>query len=93
MLKITGNDIRRGGVKVGWVEGNDIKNHEGRKLGYFTDNDIYRADGVKIGFTQGNNLYFNSGRTIHLDDLRQQHVVGGTMPDLMRAAILMLIGD
>jgi len=93
MLKITGNDIRRGGVKIGWVDGNDIKNEEGRKLGYFTSNDIYRADGTKIGFTQGNNLCFNSGRTVRLDDIREKHVVGGGMSDLARSAVLMLIGD
>ena len=94
MLKIIGNDIKRGGVKLGWIDGNDIRNHEGKKLGYFTSNDVYRADGVKIGFTQGNELYFvNSGRKVHLDDLRQKFVVGGSFSDLARAAVLILIGD
>ena len=93
MLKITGNDVRRGGVKIGWIEGNDIKDENGKKLGYFTGNDIYKVNGAKLGFTSGNDLYFTSGRSIRLDDIRTKYVVGGGISDLARAAVLMLIGD
>jgi len=92
MLKITGNDIRRGGVKIGWVDGNDVRDEEGKKLGYFTSNDIYRADGKKLGFVIGNDLHFTSGRTIRLDDVKDKYVVGGGISNLARCAVLILIG-
>jgi hypothetical protein len=93
MLKIINNrDITRGGVRIGWVEGNDIRDHENKKLGYFTSNDIYKANGIKAGFIQGNNLYFTTGRTVRLDDLNKE-VMGGSLPNLARAAILVIIGD
>lgn len=93
MIKITGNDIKRGGVKLGWIEGNDIRDHLGQKLGYFSSNDIYRANGAKVGFIDGNNLYIVNGPSIRLDDLRERHVNGGNVSDLIRAAVMILVGD
>ena len=93
MLKIIGNDIRRGTAKIGWIEDNDIRDHTNKKIGYFSANDIYKANGVKIGFIEGNNLYIANGPTLRVDDVRERHVVGGSIPDLARAAAMILFGD
>jgi 4-fold beta-flower domain-containing protein len=92
MIKIIGNDITRGGVKIGWVESTNIRDQSGRKLGYFSSNDIYRADGKKMGYIEGNTLYFSSGKTVSMDKVKRE-VSGGSIPNLARAAVKIIIGD
>lgn len=93
MVKIIGNDIKRGTIKVGWIEDNDIRDHLNKKLGYFSANDIYHANGIKAGFIEGNNLYIINGPTVRVDDIRERHVAGGAISDLARAAVMILLGD
>lgn len=92
MIKIFGNDLMRGSIKIGWLEGNDILDENGRKLGYYSSNDIYDAGGRRIGYTEGASLVTADGKKFPLDDLRER-VSGGSISDLARAAILLLIGD
>jgi hypothetical protein len=93
MLKIDGHEVWRGGDKVGYVEGDRIRNHDGRMLGYFSDNHIYNADGHKIAYVEGNHLY-SEGRSnagVHLDDINK-NIVGGILPEMCKCAIYCLIG-
>lgn len=93
MIKISGNDIWRGGQKIGWIEGNDIYSSGAGKVGYFQSNDIYRRDGTKVGYIEGNKLYSTTdGRSFRLDDIRNK-IRGGSVSDLTRAAIRLLIGE
>lgn len=92
MITIIGNDIKRAGTKIGWLEGNDVLDENGRKLGYYSSNDIYNASGRRIGYTEGAFLVTIDGQKFPLDDIRE-HVNGGSISDLTRAAILLLIGD
>ncbi|MEK9180518.1 MAG: 4-fold beta flower protein [Patescibacteria group bacterium] len=92
MLKIVDNDIWRGSTKVGYFSENDIYDEENRKLGYFTSNDIFDVNGRKLGYMEHNNLRTMDGRTMRVDENRK-HIQGGTISDLERAAILLLIGD
>jgi hypothetical protein len=92
MIKIYGNDIWRGGQKIGWIVGNDVYNARGDKTGYFQSNDIYRRDGMKIGYIEGNILYSTTdGKSFRLDEIRNT-IRGGSISDLARAAIRLLIG-
>ncbi len=92
MIKIVGNNITRGDVKIGWIEGDHVFDENGRKLGYFESGAVYTGDGKRIGHTEGDFLYTIDGKKFHLDDLRE-HVSGGTISDLARAAVMLLIGD
>ncbi|MBU4348228.1 hypothetical protein KJ671_01835 [Patescibacteria group bacterium] len=92
MIKIIGNDITRGGVKIGWVESSNIRDNSGRKLGYFSSNDIYRIDGKKMGYIERNTLYLSSGKTIGMDKIKKE-VSGGNITNLARAAVKIIIGD
>lgn len=92
MIKIIGNDITRGGEKIGWIEGNDIYDENGTKLGYFMNEDIYSAQGTKLGYIARNSLHANDGETLDLDNMRRE-ITGGSYPDLTRAAIYLLLGD
>ena len=94
MLKIIDNDIYRGSTKVGYFSGNDIYDEEGRKLGWYDESsqDIFRADGRKTPYRDHNELRTTDGKTMRLDENRKR-IQGGTVSDLERAAILLLIGD
>lgn len=92
MIKIIGNDIWRGNDKIGWVRGNDILDEDGRKIGYFTGNDIYDVSGKKIAYIEHNRVFPKDGEPFPLDDVRR-HIYGGTISDIARVAIKLLIGD
>ena len=93
MLSILGNDILRSGAKIGWIEGNDIRDHDGKKLGYFTDTHVYRGkDGIAVAFIKNNDFSLSNGSIIKLDELRH-HVTGGNLSDIARGAIKVLMGD
>lgn len=93
MLSILGNDILRSGIKIGWIEGNDIRDRDGKKLGYFTDTHVYREkDGIAVAFIKNNDFFLSNGSIIKLDELRH-HVPGGNLSDTARGAIKVLMGD
>ena len=92
MIHIAGNDLMRGGEKIGWLEGNDVYDRDGTKLGFYTSNDIYDISGKKVGYIQGNYIFGEGGHKIRVDDNRT-HITGGAYPDLTRAAIRLLLGD
>ena len=93
MIKIVGNDITRGGEKIGWVEGNDVFDHNGHKLGYASGNDIYDKSGRKLGYLEGDHLKGADGNTsIRLEENRRI-VTGGAHSDLTRSAIRLLLGE
>ena len=92
MIKIVGNNIWRGGEKIGWLQDDNVYSHENRKIGYFSDNDIYNQEGRKVGYIEGDYIKTVDGKEIRLEDNRE-HVVGGSISDLARAAIRLLLGD
>jgi hypothetical protein len=91
MIKISGNDILRGGEKLGWLEGNDIYGEDGGKLGYYSGDDIYNSAGVKIGYLEGMHLKTTSGRTVLIEELRRH--IFGTVSDIARAAVYLLFEE
>jgi len=92
MIKIEGNDIRRGGEKIGWIEENDMFNEDGKKVGYWSSNDIYDGNGRKLGYIEGNYCYASDGNKFELDDIRKE-ITGGSLSDLERAAVRLLLGN
>jgi len=92
MLKIIGNDITRGGKKIGYVTENDVYDEHGRKVGYFTSNDVYDASGHKRGYLEGDSIHLTEGKTIRISE-NHKDVEGGSLSDLARAAVRLLLGD
>jgi hypothetical protein len=92
MLKIIGNDIWRGAEKIGYFRNDDIFNHEGKKLGYFRDNHVYDYNGKKLGYIQDDYLKTMDGKEVRLEDNRTR-ITSGSISDLERAAIFLLLGD
>ncbi len=96
MIKIVGNDLWRGGEKIGWIEGNDVYSTavaaNGGKVGYYRGNDVHRADGTKIGWIDGNYLRSIDGLSIQLQENRSR-ISGGAVSDIARCAVRLLMGD
>ena len=93
MIKIIGNDITRGGQKLGYFQGNDIFDAHNKKLGYFRENDIYDGSGRKLGYLEGNYIKDAHGTTVESITAMHRDIQGGTISDLERAAIRLLVGD
>lgn len=93
MIKVIDDKLWRGGEKIGWLDENRIYDHEGRKLGYFEGESIYNVDGHKIGYIEGDEIHSTTDdRVIRLED-NHEHVSGGEISDVARAAIRLLLGD
>jgi hypothetical protein len=95
MIKIIGNDIKRDGEKIGWIEGNDVRDMSNRKLAFVKGDDIFRgSDGIKIAFIEGAYVIVSSsGKKISVTENNQAHVTGGSASNEMRAAIRLFFGD
>lgn len=94
MIKISGNDIKREGEKIGWIEGNDVRDMSNRKLGYVIGDDIFRgSDGLKVAFIEGAYIITSSGKKMSVTENNQNHVTGGMTSNEIRAAIRLFFGD
>jgi len=93
MLKIIGNDVMRGIEKVGYVQGNDIHDKSGHKVGYFMDNHIYNQAGHKLARLEGDHIKDAQGNITTSVSENHNHVSGGALSDLSRAAVRVLLGD
>jgi hypothetical protein len=93
MVKIIGNDIWRGGEKIGWVEGARIRAHDGTKLGYFEGNFVYGEDGHKLAYIEGDHLVsYGSDTKIPLEKIAEE-IEGGVLPEIGKCAVYVLLGD
>ena len=92
MIEIIGNDIRRGGEKIGFIRDDDLYDDKGHKRGYFSDSagDIFDASGKKIGYLEGNHCVAGDER-VSLSDIRRE-IRGGSYGDCARAAVWLLLG-
>ncbi|OGY99689.1 MAG: hypothetical protein A3B13_01395 [Candidatus Liptonbacteria bacterium RIFCSPLOWO2_01_FULL_45_15] len=92
MIRISDNDILRGGTKIGYIQGNDIWSYDGNKMGYAEGNSIFNANGKKVAWLEGEYIYTESDRKIRIAD-NNQYVSGGDAPPAYRAAIRVLLED
>ncbi len=93
MVKIVGNDIWRGGEKIGWVEGNRIRAHDGTKLGYFEGNFVWGEDGRKLAYVEEDYLIsYGSNQKIPLEKI-SEGIEGGILPEIGKCAIYVLLGS
>ena len=95
MVKLIGNDIYRGGQKIGWLEGNHVRDRAGNRVGYFEENFVYNKDGHKIAYLEGDFFMPYGGSSASKVRLEQiaEDVTGGVIPEIARAAIYILLGS
>ncbi len=95
MVKLIGNGIWRAGEKIGWIDGNYVRDRNDKRLGYFQDKYVYNADGRKIAYIDQDYLVSEgsgSEAKVHLEDIAE-NVQGGVIPEIGKCAVYVLLGD
>jgi len=93
MIKIVGQELWRGGEKIGWVEERHIFAHDGRKVGYFENNFVYNMDGHKLAYIEGDHLIsYGSNSKVGLEHVNE-NIQGGVLDELGKCAVYVLLGD
>lgn len=95
MIKIVGNEIWRGGEKIGWVDGGHIRDHADNKVGFFDEKFVYNENDHKVAYIEGDFLYSEGGTAAAKIPLEKvaEDVSGGVIPGIARAAIYILLGS
>jgi len=91
MIQIEKNEIKRDGVKIGYIEGDHIFDRNGKKLAYFSSTEAFDESGKKIAKIDGEYVYFLRNNTkARIED--NNKLVGGVVSDICRAAIRLVLG-
>jgi len=92
MVKIVGNDIWRSGEKIGFIDGDHIRTHDGHRIGYFEGNYVYNQDGNKTAEIENGYLVSYGGNArIPLDKVNES-IEGGVLPEIGKCAVYVLLG-
>lgn len=91
MIEIKGNDIYRGGVKMGWVNGNHIYDNRGEIRGYFSADTVYDEQGRLMARIESPYVYAGEKR-IELEHIFQ-NIEGVGISDSGKVAVLTFLGD
>jgi hypothetical protein len=93
MIKISGNDIMRNGVKLGWITQNHFFNHIGKKMGYTTSDTVFDENAKKLARLSGEYLYYpGSEKKIRLEDVIAD-IESPSLPNIQRVAIRIFYGN
>ena len=90
MVHIAEGKIYHFDRKIGWIDGNHIRNEEdGKRLGYWENGFVYAESGHKIAYIHEDNLVYASGRTAGtLEQINGE--IGGGAPILTKCAVKIL---
>ena len=92
MIRVSGHELTRGGQKIGSIQGDYIYSYEGHKLGSVQGTHVFDVSGNKLAWLEGDYIRTTSGKSIRIED-NHEHVNGGEISDIQRAAIRILLGD
>ena len=95
MVKLLGHEVWRAGEKIGWIDGNHVRDHNDKKLGYFLDHYVYDMNDHKIAYIEEDYLVSvgsGSEAKVRLDEVAE-NVVGGVLPEIGKCAVYVLLGD
>ena len=93
MIRVDGHTFWRGGDKIGFIDGDHIKNHEGDKVGYVQGNYIYDIKGHKLAYMEADHICFlNSPHKIRIED-NDKEISGGDLSNIQKAAVRVLLGE
>jgi hypothetical protein len=89
MPRVIDNKIWHNGQKIGWIDGEHIRDEENKKLGYFENGFVYNESGYKVAYIKENELCYENGRSPseleHVNEL-----IEGGIPMLAKCAIKVL---
>ena len=94
MIKTSGNDIFRNGIKIGWIMNNHIFDHNGKKLGYFTsDNKVFDENIKKLAHLEGEFVYYpDTTKKVRLEDVISG-IESPSLSNIQRIAIRIFFGN
>jgi len=93
MIRVEGRDLWRGGVKIGLVGDGYIMDHTGTKVGIYTLDNVLDRNGHKLAHIEGDYIFFStSSQKIRIED-NSKDVVGGSLTNIQRAAVRILLGE
>ena len=93
MIKVSGHEFHRGGVQIGFISDEWIKDRHGDRIGYYLDTRIFDKSGHKLAYLQNDYIHFtDSSKKIRIED-NNQEVVGGDLNNIQRAAARVLFGE
>ncbi|MDR3559558.1 MAG: hypothetical protein P4L62_04595 [Candidatus Pacebacteria bacterium] len=93
MIKVEGHEFVRAGAKIGRINGEYIYDHSGKKAGYFFGNQVYNSFGRKVAYLEGDYIHFHdSSQKIRIED-NNWDVSGGSLNNVQRAAVRVLLGE
>jgi hypothetical protein len=85
------NQIKRDGIKIGYIDGTHIFDHNGKKLAYFSIDEVLDENGKRIAHVVGEYVYFPKSNTkVRIED--NNKLVAGVVSDACRAAIRLVLG-
>ncbi|MDR3558699.1 MAG: hypothetical protein P4L61_04145 [Candidatus Pacebacteria bacterium] len=91
MIQVEKNEIMRGGIKIGYIQGDHIFDRNNKKLANFSDKEAFDESGTKIARIDGEYVYFlKSNMKVRLED--NNKLVAGIVSDACRAAIRLMLG-
>jgi len=91
MVQVINNDIKRDGIKIGYIQGDHIFDHNGKKLAYFSSTEVLDEGGKRIAHLDGEYVYFPKSNTkVRVED--NNKLVAGVVSDMCRAAIRLMLG-
>ncbi len=89
-MKIVDHKIYHDGQKMGWIDGEHVRDISNAKIGYFQNNFIFNEAGHKVAYIHENELVFENGSSpIPLERVNAE--IEGTDPLLTKCAVHVLM--
>jgi hypothetical protein len=90
MPHVIDNKIIHDDQKIGWIDGEHIRDMSNNKLGYFENGFVYREDGRKVAYIHENELCYENGESPSaLEHINE--AIEGNIPILTKCAIKVLL--
>ena len=86
MPHVIDNKIWHDSQKLGWIDGEHIRDMSNNKLGYFENGFVYNETGHKVAYIHENELMYENGR----EPSSLEHInvdIQGNIPILAKCAI------
>lgn len=93
MIKVIGQNLWRGGLKIGFVGGEYIIDHSGEKVGFYSGEFVFDKTGRKLARIEGDYIFFLTSSDKMRIEENNKDVVGGNLTNIQRAAARILLGE
>ncbi len=91
MIQVIKTHIMRDGVKIGYIDGKHIFDHNGKRLAYFSETEVLDESGKRVAHVVGEYVYFSRTDTkARIED--NNKLISGVVSDACRAAIRLMLG-